>query len=150
MLYHMQLLHRKNMFWMIRLPKIIAVPYESIYGMLHTSTNNKWAATWENTTTWENPTMWLCVMRRLRSAGPSAKSDQSVPCADPEGGGGGGGGVRTPPWKSLKIWVFFSNTGPDPLKIAKLPSQHSILGHNWLATETPFKWRFAGRLMMAR
>ena len=39
---------------------------------------------------------------------------------------------------------FFSNAGPDPLKIVKLPSQLSILGHNRHASETPFKWRFAG------
>ena len=31
-----------------------------------------------------------------------------VPCADPEGG-------------------FLSNTGPDPLKFSKLPSQHSTV-----------------------
>ena len=44
-----------------------------------------------------------------------------VPCADPEGGG------------------FLSNTGPDPLEFSKLPSQHSMLGHHWHASETPFK-----------
>ena len=30
---------------------------------------------------------------------------------------------------------FFSNAGPDPLKIVKLPSQLSILGHNRHASE---------------
>ena len=34
-------------------------------------------------------------------------------------------------------------------KITKLPSQHSMLGHHRPASETPFKWRFAGRPMMA-
>ena len=43
-----------------------------------------------------------------------------------------------------------SNTGPDPLKFSKLPSQHSTLGHHRHPSETPFKWRFAGGPMMAR
>ena len=38
----------------------------------------------------------------------------------------------------------------DLLKITKLPSQHSILGHYRPASETPFKWRFAGGSMIAR
>ena len=59
-------------------------------------------------------------------------------------GGGGGQGVRTSPRKSQKYRFFFSNTGPNPLKIVKLPSQLSILGHNWHDSETPFQWRFAG------
>ena len=45
---------------------------------------------------------------------------------------------------------FFSNTGLDPLKITKLPSQHSMLGHYRHASETPFQWHFAGRPMMAQ
>ena len=64
--------------------------------------------------------------------------------------GGGGQGVRTSLRKLTKIEVFLSNTGPDPLKIEKLPSQLSILGQNRHASETPFKWRFAGRPKMAR
>ena len=90
--------------------------------------------------------------------------------ADPEGGGGQG--VRTPTEKSQKYGVF-SNTGQDPLKTTKLPSQHSMLGHhrptseatfkmgqqrptsetpfhNRSTSETPFKWRFVGGPMMAR
>ena len=44
---------------------------------------------------------------------------------------------------------------PDPhseksQKITKQQSQHSILGHQQLASETPLKWRFAGEPMMAR
>ena len=35
---------------------------------------------------------------------------------------------------------FFSNTGPNPLKIEKLPSQLSILGHNRHASDA-FRWR---------
>ena len=41
-------------------------------------------------------------------------------------GGGGGGGVRNRgPEKTHKN---VSNTNPHPLKITKLPSQHSMLG----------------------
>ena len=40
-------------------------------------------------------------------------------------GGGGGQGVRTPPLENYKNIGFLSNTGPVPLKITKLPSQHS-------------------------
>ena len=68
---------------------------------------------------------------------------------DPEGGGGGGAGVRTP-WKIAKNIGFPSDTGTDPLKITKLPSRHSMLGHQRPAGETPFKWRFAGGPLMAR
>ena len=53
--------------------------------------------------------------------------------ADPEGSTG----VWTHPEKS-QIYRALSNTGPDPLKITKLPSQHSMLGHHWNASETPF------------
>ena len=45
---------------------------------------------------------------------------------------------------------FLSNTGPDPLKFSKLPSQHSTLGHHRHPSETPFKLGFAGGPMMAR
>ena len=44
---------------------------------------------------------------------------------------GGGGGDPDP---------LLSNTGPDLLKITKLTSQHSMLGHHRPARETPFKW----------
>ena len=68
-------------------------------------------------------------------------------CADPEGGGGQG--VRTP-LENYKNIGFLRNTGPDPLKITKLPIQHSIMGHHRHASDTPLKWRFAGSPMMAR
>ena len=45
---------------------------------------------------------------------------------------------------------FLNNTVPDPLKITKLLSQHLMLGHHGHASETPFKWRFAGGTMMAQ
>ena len=49
---------------------------------------------------------------------------------------GGGQGVRTPPpLENYKNKGFISNTGPDPLKITKLPSQHSMLGHHRPASE---------------
>ena len=35
-----------------------------------------------------------------------------------------------PPLEDHKNIGFFSNTGPDPLKIVKLPSQLLIFGHN--------------------
>ena len=43
--------------------------------------------------------------------------------ADPEGGTG----VLDPHLENHKL----SNTGLDSLKITKLPSQHSMLGHHW-------------------
>ena len=54
-------------------------------------------------------------------------------CADPEGDRGSG-----PPLENYKNIGFLSNTGPDPLKITKLPIQHSMLGHHWPASETLF------------
>ena len=34
--------------------------------------------------------------------------------------------------------VLLRNTGPDPLKVTKLPKQYSMLGHHRHASETPF------------
>ena len=65
-------------------------------------------------------------------------------CADPEGGTGG-----PDPLENYKNKGFLGNTGPDFLKITKLPSQHTMLGHHRPASETPFKWRFAGGPVMA-
>ena len=63
----------------------------------------------------------------------------------------GGQEVRTPPpLESYKNKGFLSNTGPDPLKITQLLIQHSLLGHYRSASETPFKWRFAGGPFMGR
>ena len=55
-----------------------------------------------------------------------------------------------PTLKNHKNIGFLSNTGPDPLKITKLPSKHSMLGHHQQASERPFKWLFASGPMMAR
>ena len=42
------------------------------------------------------------------------------------------------PPENHKNIEFLSNTGPKPLKITKLPSQHSMLGHHQHASKTPF------------
>ena len=58
------------------------------------------------------------------------------------GSGGGRDRGSGPPLENHKnIGVFFSNTGPDPRKIVKLPSQLSNLGHNRHASEAPFKFK---------
>ena len=62
---------------------------------------------------------------------------------------GGQGFWTPPPEKKHKNVGFLSRTGLNPLK-SQLPSHHSMLGHHRHASETPFKWRFAGRPMMAR
>ena len=65
-------------------------------------------------------------------------------------GGGGGDRGSGPPWKSQKNIGFLAILVQIPWKITKLPSQHSTLSHHQHASETPFKWRFAGGPMMAR
>ena len=50
------------------------------------------------------------------------------------GGGGGGQGVQTH-LKNYKNIGFLSNTGPEPLIITKIPSQHSMLGHHRHSSE---------------
>ena len=80
-----------------------------------------------------------------------SKSGQTLcPYPDPEGGGGGQGGPDPPPHpeKSQNIG-FPSNTGPDPLKITNLPSQHSMLGHG-IGMPAKREWRFTDGPMMAR
>ena len=44
-------------------------------------------------------------------------------------GSRGGDRGSGPPLKNHKNIGFLSNTGPDPLKITKISSQHSMLGH---------------------
>ena len=65
------------------------------------------------------------------------------------GGGGGTGGLDPSHLKNYQNKGFLSNTGPDPIKITKLSSLHSMLGRHRHASETPFKWRFGGGLIMA-
>ena len=50
--------------------------------------------------------------------------------------------------KNHKNIGFLSNTGLDPLKITKLPSQNSMLGHHRHASEKPFQWRIIGPLIV--
>ena len=81
----------------------------------------------------------------------STGSTISFSCADLDGGGGKE--VRTPispaPWKiKHKVIGFLCNTGRDPQKITKLPSQHSILGYHRPASETSFKWPMTARLVV--
>ena len=91
----------------------------------------------------------LCILLEVRKADAHDKMGfqyihWSVPC---------GTGVKEsgpPPPENHKNIEYLSNTGPDPLKFSKLPSQHSTLGHYRHPSETPFKWRFAGVPMMAR
>ena len=45
--------------------------------------------------------------------------------------------------------TFLSNTCPDPKKTTKATSRHTISDRYQHGSETPLKWRFAGRLMMA-
>ena len=59
----------------------------------------------------------------------------------------GGQGIQTTPHLNIG---FLSNTGLDPLKISKLPSQHSMLDHHRHASETPFKLCFTGGPKMVR
>ena len=57
---------------------------------------------------------------------------------------GGGLGVRSPPENHKNIG-YLKITGPDPLKITKLPSQHSMLGYHWHADDGPHKVVFGSR-----
>ena len=52
-------------------------------------------------------------------------------CADPEGEQG-----NQKPLKNCENKEFLGSTGPDPLKIKKLSSRYSMLGHHQHASET--------------
>ena len=44
-------------------------------------------------------------------------------------------------WLCCSINIgFLSNTGLDLLKIHKATKLHSLLGHHWHVSETPFQW----------
>ena len=62
----------------------------------------------------------------------------------------GEAGGPDPPDKSQKYRVSLAILVRIPCKSTKLPSQHSMLGQHRPASETPFKWRFAGGPMFAR
>ena len=63
--------------------------------------------------------------------------------------GGDRGSRPPPPLKKHKDIGFPSNIDPDPLKITKLPSHHSMAGQYRYASKTPFQWHFAGGPMIA-
>ena len=54
------------------------------------------------------------------------------------GSRGGEGRGPDPPPEKLQKYRVPSNIDLDSLKITKLPSQHSMLGHHRHASETPF------------
>ena len=83
-----------------------------------------------------------CILEKVYRCLPPG----TCPCADPEGGTGG---PDPRPLKKSQNIGFLTNTGPDPCKTTKLPSQHSMFGHHWPASETPFKWHFTGGPMLA-
>ena len=62
--------------------------------------------------------------------------------------GGGGQKVLTPQ-KNHKNIGFPSNIDADPLKITKLPSQHSMVGCYRHTSKTPFQWHLADGSMVA-
>ena len=66
--------------------------------------------------------------------------------ADPEVGGQGS--RPTPPLRNHKGMGFLSKNGPDPLSNHKGTKTAFNVGHHRPASETPFKWRFAGGPMM--
>ena len=70
------------------------------------------------------------------------KAYASSSCADPEGDRRSG-----PHLKNHKNIGFLSNTSLYPLKNHKI--QNSMMGHHQPASKKPFKWRFAGRPMIA-
>ena len=54
--------------------------------------------------------------------------------------GGAGGPDPYPSEKNHNNIGFLSNTGPDPLKITKLSSKHSMLGHHRHAISMAICW----------
>ena len=77
--------------------------------------------------------------------GKKLRGHIAIACADPEEGIGVPD--PPPPGKSQSYRAPLANCHPK--KIKKLPSQHSMLGHHRPASETPFKWVFAVRPLMA-
>ena len=55
---------------------------------------------------------------------------------------GGGGGLEEDPLEKLKTIGSLAILVTIPWKLAKLPSQHSMLGRNWPPNEKPFQWRW--------
>ena len=94
----------------------------------------------------------LCITHDCKNKNELAQKNtfegDMVSMGGSRGEGDRGSGPPPTPEKSQNIG-FICNTGPDPLKITKLPSQRLMLGHHRPASELPFKWRFAGRPMNA-
>ena len=85
---------------------------------------------------------------RCQPMGEEGKGNRSqrniielIPCVDPEGLGDQASG----PLENRNATGFLIDTGP----ITKLPSQHSMLGHDRPTNDTPFKWHLGGGPMMA-
>ena len=66
------------------------------------------------------------------------------------GDGGGAGGADSPPPEKSQKKEFLSKTGLDPSENRKATKLAFNVGPYLPTSETPFKWRFAGRSMMAR
>ena len=64
--------------------------------------------------------------------------------------GGGDSGSGLPPLDNHKNIGFLSKTGLDPLESHKATKLAFNVGPYRPSSETPFKWRFAGRSMLAR
>ena len=60
------------------------------------------------------------------------------------------GGLDPPPLKNHKNIGFLRNTGPDPLKITKLLSQHSMLARQRNAIDDPILVVFGSSLSLIK
>ena len=89
--------------------------------------------------------MILTIQGLVQTVSTIHTKNTKTTCADSEEGQRSG-----PPLENYRNIGFLSNTGPDPLKIKKLPIQHAIFDHHQPTSETPFKWRFTGGPLMAR
>ena len=134
-------------------------PHTSIAPEIQICVNNVSQISIRNTST--SPR--LCTVRNTTTAASRRPTDDAnmipaindrqvcilhviqLTCVNQESGAG-----HPTPLKNHKNIGFLSTTGPDPLKIRKLSSQHSMLGYHRPASETPFKRRFAGGPIMAR
>ena len=76
-------------------------------------------------------------MKKRNIIGYQYKASIEDWCIRGSRGGQGGRTLRHPPPKNHTTIGIPSNIGPDPLKITKLPSQHSMLCHHRHASETP-------------
>ena len=110
----------------------------SIFSLWLTFTaNNYWRQSEASSTMRALLRVLVCVIITLL-IGSKRSLNRKWPCADPEGGGDRGPG---PPLENYKNIGFLSIIDRNPLKITKLPIQHSMLGHHRHASETPFPWQ---------